>query len=185
MKKIIIALTLVASTLGMNAQKFKGNVSGIYGLWNEKIRIQYEAPAIADGVSVGLNMNYYFGDWKGPMFEPLIRAYTKTENASKGFFYQGKLIVGSLSTLQDSLQELTGTIENKRTFVYGFSAGKGYKFLMGDHFTFEAYAGLRIISKPSNRYANTSEDFKETNIIFWKVGTGSPVEINFRLGYQF
>ena len=94
MKKIIFILTLVITTNSF-AQDFKGNISGTVGLINLKARIQYETP-IGDNLSTGVNLNYYFVNWTGPLIEPFFRIYSKKEGNTEGWFLQGKLGYGNL-----------------------------------------------------------------------------------------
>jgi hypothetical protein len=99
--KITMLLTVLFSTGLMYAQNFKGHVSGTYGSVNEKIRLQYEMP-LDSQVSYGINMNYYFKGWKGPVAEPFIRIYRKKDGNSEGFYGQAKLIYGNLSPLDST-----------------------------------------------------------------------------------
>ena len=126
MKKIILALALVALTLGINAQNFKGNVSASYGILKQSIIIQYETATINDRVSLGVNMNYYLQDWKGPLFNYFVRGYKSS--TEEGFFLQASATIGNLTTLGDAEEDLIRTIENKRSFVYGGEFGMGRKY---------------------------------------------------------
>jgi len=71
------------------AQNFKGHASGTFGIFNEKVRVQYEMP-LKDRASFGMNMNYYLVNWTGPVFEPFIRIYGKKDGNAEGFFWSGK-----------------------------------------------------------------------------------------------
>lgn len=154
------------------AQNFKGHASGTLGIFNTKVRVQYELP-LKDRASYGINLNYYLTNWKGPLFEPFIRIYRKKGGNAEGVFAQAKLIYGNLS----SRNHISSTVnlEDIRSSIYGFGLNGGYKFLYGKHFTVEPLVGLRLLSAPSNLGDETD----------WYLTTGFPIDFQLKLGYQF
>lgn len=159
----------------ISAQNFKGNFSGMFGIPNVKIRFQYEHPISQRG-SVGINTNYHFFNWKGPMVESFGRLYAKNFGNEKGFFGQFKFCYGNF-TYFNSIT----TIDTRRFSVYGAGIGCGYKFLVAPHFTIEPYGGLRIISGPPYKDAWIGP----YEFLGWYVWTGFPFELHAKLGYQF
>ena len=153
------------------AQNFKGHASGTLGLFNTKVRVQYELP-LKDRSSYGINVNYYLQNWKGFLFEPFIRIYRKKEGNAEGVFGQAKLIYGNLSGNYNSY---AGILENIRSPIYGFGLNGGYKFLYGKHFTVEPLVGLRLLTAPSN----LGDEFD------WYLITGFPIDFQVKFGYQF
>ena len=175
--KITMLFIVLFSTGLIYAQNFKGHVSGTYGRVNEKIRLQFELP-IDSQVSYGINMNYYFINWKGPVVEPFIRVYRKKDGNAEGFYGQAKLIYGNLSPL-DSIF-LGGAIVNERWSTYGVGVGCGNKFLFAKHFTIEYLVGARILSPPPR-----GDDFYRFGQIGWYLSTGLPIDFQLKVGYQF
>jgi hypothetical protein len=167
-------------------EEFKGNVSAAFGPLNGKVRIQYEM-ALKSRASYGVNMNYYLVNWTGPVFEPFIRVYGKKNGNAEGFFFQTKAIYGNLSTLD---WELNSTkIENSRFSTFGFGMNIGNKFLLGKHITLEGLFGYRFLTPPLTIYKTgfIAADLIGTGVetIGWYVTTGFPLDLQFKLGYQF
>jgi hypothetical protein len=175
--KITMLFIVLFSTGLIYAQNFKGHVSGTYGRVNEKIRLQFELP-IDSQVSYGVNMNYYFKNWKGPVVEPFIRVYREKDGNAEGFYGQAKLIYGNLSPL-DSIF-LGGVMVNERWSTYGVGLGCGNKFLFAKHFTIEYLVGARILSPPPR-----GDDFYRFGQIGWYLSTGLPIDFQLKVGYQF
>jgi hypothetical protein len=175
--KITMLFIVLFSTGLIYAQNFKGHVSGTYGRVNEKIRLQFELP-IDSQVSYGINMNYYFINWKGPVVEPFIRVYRKKDGNAEGFYGQAKLIYGNLSPLDSVF--LGGAIVNERWSTYGVGLGCGNKFLFAKHFTIEYLVGARILSPPPR-----GDDFYRFGQIGWYLSTGLPIDFQLKVGYQF
>lgn len=171
----ILVVCLFTSNF-LNAQQFKGNFSAMFGLPNVKIRLQYEHP-ISPRSSVGLNTNYHFLNWKGPMVESFARIYSKNFGNVKGVFGQLKMCYGNFTYFKTPTY-----ITNERFAVYGGGMGGGYKFLVAPHFTIETYGGLRIISGPNADRVNTNSWLESVG---WYVWTGFPIELHAKLGYQF
>ena len=180
MKKIVVIIAILFFNIIANAQKFKGNFSAMIGIPNVKVRLQYEHPISARS-SVGLNTNYHFFNWKGPMVEPFARIYSKHHGNEKGVFGQLKMCYGNFTYYTDRNSSLYDLYHNQRFAVYGGGIGGGYKFLMGTHFTLELYSGLRLISGPNETYANLGA-YERLGWYFW---TGFPVELHSKLGFQF
>ena len=184
-KKITFLIALLFVTTFLNAQDFKGNASGAFGILNAKIRLQYEMP-LKDRASYGMNMNYYLVNWTGPVFEPFIRIYGKKDGNTEGFFGQAKFIYGNLLTLDYALYN--GSLENKRWSTYGVGFNIGYKFLLGKHFTIEPLSGLRILSGPVYRYKTGYDEDYYSGIgesIGWYITTGFPLDFQLKFGFQF
>jgi hypothetical protein len=177
MKKYIVLFVVICLAFSSMAQNFKGNFSGMIGIPNVKVRIQYEHP-ISPRSSVGFNANYHFFNWKGPMAETFGRVYSKKFGNEKGFFGQMKMCYGNFTYLNSQSFQTT-----KRFSVYGAGIGCGYKFLVAPHFTIEPYGGLRIISGPSASNINSSSSWLED--VGWYFWTGFPFELHAKLGYQF
>lgn len=177
MKKIItLSLAMLLSISSTYAQNFKGHISATFGIINPKARIQCEIP-LKNRASLGVNMNYYFYGWKGPVFEPFIRLYDKKNGNVKGSFIQAKLMYGNLSTysLPYSVEE---TLENKNWSTFGFGICAGNKLLFAKHFTIEPLIGFRFLSPPPN-FAKADDD------ITWKLTTGFLLDLQLKFGYQF
>ncbi|MGI9192540.1 MAG: hypothetical protein ACR2IL_10495, partial [Chitinophagaceae bacterium] len=140
--KLVLHISLLL-LLGFTAksQSFKGNFSGMIGIPNVKIRLQYEHPVSNLG-SVGLNTNYHFFNWKGPMVEPFGRLYAKKYGNVKGTFGQLKFCYGNFSYYEE-IGSSWYNRNNERFSVFGMGLGGGQKFLVAPHFTIEAYGGLR------------------------------------------
>lgn len=179
-KKYLLLVILGCLTIAASAQNFKGNFSAMLGIPNVKVRVQYEHPISARS-SVGLNTNYYFFNWKGPMVEPFARVYSKQYGNVKGLFGQLKICYGNFTYYTDRNSSLYDLYHNQRFSVYGGGMGAGYKFLMGSHFTLELYSGLRLISGPNETYANLGA-YERLGWYFW---TGLPFELHSKLGFQF
>ena len=184
-KKHTLLFKALLFTTMKDAQNFTGHVSGTFGIINGKVRVQYEMP-LGDKSGFGMNMNYYFVNWTGPVFEPFIRLYGKRDGNAEGFFGQAKLIYGNLSTLNFDLY--SNVLENKRWSTYGVGFNMGYKFLIGDHFTIETLSGLRILSPPIYRYKTGVDEDLGLGIgegIGWYATTGFPIDFQLKFGYQF
>ncbi len=175
--KITMLFIVLFSTGLIYAQNFKGHVSATYGIINEKIRLQYEMP-LDSQLSYGINMNYYFNAWKGPVVEPFIRVYRKKDGNSEGFYGQAKLIYGNLSPLDSTF--LGGAIINERWSTYGFGISCGNKFLLGKHFTIEYITGVRLLSAPPVTY-----DYFNYDKLAWYLSTGLPIDLQLKFGFQF
>jgi len=183
--KIALLFTVFFITSMSYAQNFKGHASGTFGLLNTKIRLQYEMP-LKSRASYGMNMNYYLVNWTGPVFEPFIRIYGKRDGNTEGFFCQGKLIYGNLSTLDYDLYG--GALENKRWSTFGFGVNCGYKFLLGNHFTIEPLTGVRLVTPPVYNYKAGIDESYYAGIgegIGWYLTTGFPLEFQLKFGFQF
>lgn len=167
-------MTTMSLTVLTHAQEFKGNVSGTVGILNSKVRLQYEIPIESRG-SLGVNVNYYLINWKGPVFEPFLRFYNKKNGNSKGPFWQAKLIYGNLSTLN---YNNNGSVFTKPKWpTYGFGINYGNKFLSGKHFTVEYLSGIRFLTAPV--YGDLED------IANWYMSTGFPIDFQLKFGYQF
>ncbi len=180
MKKLLVSAILLATGF-VNGQDFKGNISGTLGILNAKIRLQYEKP-IGERYSTGANLNYYFVNWTGPIIEPFVRIYGRSEGNKEGFFGQFKLGYGNLKSLNLELNQSGNYVEsNKRWSTIGGGVDCGYKFLIGKHFTIEPLAGLRYYTAPKevDNPAALGED------IGWYVTTGLPLDFQLKFGYQF
>jgi len=186
MKKIICWVLFYCIGLNLNAQKVGGCISGIYSAANPKIRLQFEA-LIENQFSGGVNLSYYFVNWKGPIIEPFARIYGKKNGNVKGFFGQFKMIYGNLSTWQDLYNK--GYIRNKRFSTFGVGTGVGYKFLIGKEFAIEPLLGVRFLTPPQNKWASGNAEQEALNIlgegIAWYLTTGFPVDFQLKFGYQF
>jgi hypothetical protein len=180
---ILIAITCLSNNLF--SQTFNHAITTSYGFMNPKIRVQYERP-INDQYSFGANINYYF-DWQGGIFEPFIRAYSKSGN-DEGFFGQAKVGVGNLNTGYDTYS--SQYVLNKRMITFGGGAGFGHKLVIANHFLFETYFGLRYYTYTPIEYVSGYSDagsgfFTGLDALNWIITTGFPVELNFKIGYQF
>jgi hypothetical protein len=183
---IVLSLVLVLFSNNCSAQEFKGNASGTFGIYNIKIRLQYEL-LLKNRASTGMNMNYYLVNWTGPVFEPFIRIYGRKNGNVKGFFGQFKLIYGNLSTLDELYKD---KVANKRWSTCGFGINCGYKFLLGNHFTIEPLIGFRLLSQPVYRFnAGISEaDREDIRVGYqydWWFTTGGPLDFQLKFGAQF
>jgi len=166
------------------AQEFKGNVSGTIGILNIKARLQYELPIKENG-STGININYYFKDWTGPVFEPFIRVYGKKTGNVKGLFGQFKLIYGNLKTIGS----YPDAFSNKRWSTYGLGIHCGYKILFKSNCTFEPLIGLRLLSSPVYKCKPGHEvhcdEMRSGYQEEWLFSTGGPVDLQLKFGVQF
>lgn len=187
MKKVILFLIVLFlfSSGKLFSQTFRGNISGTFGILNTKVRVQYERPLSTRG-SYGINVNYYFLNWTGPVFEPFIRIYGKKGINDEGFFGQFKLMYGNLSVVDyDFYQSI---ISNRRWSTFGAGIACGYKFLLGKHFTMEPLGGIRFLSPPMYRF-NTGYDYDDYagfgESIGWYLTTGFPIDFQLKFGYQF
>ena len=186
MKTTITILTVLFTVLFTNltsAQNFKGNASASYGLFSPSIIMQYEASTTNDRISLGVNMNYYLQNWKGPLFNYFVRGYKSS--TEEGFFLQASATIGNLTTLGDAEEDLIRTIENKRSFVYGGEFGMGRKYLIGKHFTVEALITLRVLSRPNNRYSDGQYNYFIDDQTMWLMSVGTPLGGHIAVGYQF
>lgn len=170
------------------AQDWNHNISGTLGILNAKLRLQYERP-LGDKMTLGGNMNYYFVNWKGPVFEPFGRIYGKQDGNTEGFFAQAKIMFGSLSILDYDIQYLQDPSQT-RWWTFGAGAGGGYKSLIGEHFNFESIVGIRLLSPPTYRLDFDDElglnDASGTGeVIGWSISTGFPIDVQLKFGYQF
>ncbi len=184
--KHLILVSMICSSImsSASAQSFKGHYSGTIGIVNTKLRLQYEAP-YKDGSSIGVNMNYYLVNWVGPVFEPFMRLYGKKHGNAEGFFGQGKLMVGNLSTLDYDLYY--GALKNKRWVTIGLGLGLGYKHLIKEKYTIEPYFGVRYLTSPVYRYSTGYNQSLYSNIgedVAWTLTTGFPIDFQFKFGYQ-
>ena len=182
-KPIYFAIALLVSSTITYSQSFQHHVAVTGGILNAKIRIQYEK-SFRDRASFGGNLNYYFVNWTGPVFEPFARIYGKKDGNAEGFFGQAKLIAGNLSTLDFDANAYA--ISNKRWNTFGLGFDCGYKFLIADHFTIEPLLGFRFLTPPVYRYY---EGYDETMLLAegaaWYLTTGLPINFNLKFGYQF
>jgi len=169
-KQFIIAAIMGSFSISfINAQNFKGHVSGEIGFINFKVRAQYELP-IGEMFSTGINCNVYFINFVGPSFEPFFRAYLRKHGNEQGFFGQGKLIYGNLSQ----------AFAEDRFNMFGFGLGGGYKFLIKDHFTIEPILGYRFVSPPPEQQSGGVGE-----AIGFYITTGFPLDFQLKFGYQF
>jgi len=190
MKTIIILVFALMLTAGASsAQSFKGHISGSYGIINPKVRVQYESP-LKDKSSVGININYYFENWTGPVFEPFFRFYFFSDKGnSKGFFLQPKLMYGNLSTLD--YETYKNYLINNRWSTWGIGLNVGFKVLAGKHITIEPLTGFRFLTPPVYRFsAEANEEFMQSYLgvledIGWYLTTGMPIDFQIKFGYQF
>jgi hypothetical protein len=182
---LIIFLVFALFSNMIAAQEFKGNVSGTIGIVNTKIRLQYELP-IKQSASTGININYYFIDWTGPVFEPFIRGYGKRNGNTKGFFGQFKLIYGNLKTREEPYPD---AFLNKRWSTYGFGLSCGYKILINNKFTFEPLIGFRLLSSPAYKckpgYSYDCDEMRSNYQQEWLLSTGFPLDFQLKFGIQF
>ncbi len=190
MKKIISTIVAALVFTITNAQDFKGNLSGTVGLLNSKVRIQYELP-VGSKFSTGLNLNYYFDKFSGPLVEPFFRLYGKTKGNTEGWFLQAKLGYGNLKT------EIEDLNNNKRFSTYGGGIAVGNKFFVSNKITIEPLVGFRIYTPPPaiedisvdndpygyNQLGNNLVD--AANGISWVATTGFPLDFQLKVGYQF
>lgn len=184
MKKSTLFLTVLFMTSINFAQDFEGNASGTFGILNAKARIQYEMP-LKDRASFGINVNYYFVNWTGPVLEPFIRIYGRNGNA-EGFFSQLKLCYGNLSIIDYN----SDYYEKSRFSTYGFGLSVGYKFLIYDNFTIEPLLGYRLLTPPILSYKTgySQDDVDALDIgetIGWYLTTAFPLDLQVKFGYQF
>lgn len=189
MKTIIIlvfASILAAGTA--SAQSIKGHISGTYGIVNPKVRVQYESP-LTNQSGFGMNINYYFENWKGPVLEPFIRFYFSESGNAKGLFIQIKLMYGNLSTLD--YETYKNYLINNRWSTYGIGLNVGFKVLAGKQFTIEPLTGFRFLTPPVYRFtAEANEEFMQSYLgvledIGWYLTTGMPIDFQLKIGYQF
>ena len=180
---LLVLFTILLINIDINAQDFKGNISGTFGIINPKIRVQYEMP-FGNRASGGICLNYYLVNWKGPKFDFFARIYGNNPGNAKGFFGQAKLGFGLLSTLNYDNE----IIVNKHWTTFGFGVAVGYKFLIGNHFTIEPLMGFQFYSPPFYRYgtgydAEKAQALGET--VGWYITTGLPLDFQLKFGYQF
>lgn len=183
--KQIISIVIILFSLSLSSQKFKSCFSGSFGLINPKFRVQFEKP-IKNNVSYGMNLNYYLINWKGPVFEPFIRVYRVKKGNKEGVFGQLKLSYGNLSTINFEKEDYI--ILKRRWSTFGAGIAGGYKFLINDKFIIESLVGLRFLRAPIYRFTsgkiyNYSSATLEA--IEWQFKTGSLIDFQLKLGYQF
>jgi hypothetical protein len=179
--KFTMLLTALLITSLTFAQGFKGNASGTFGIFNRKVRIQYEMP-LSTRASFGVNLNYYLRGWSGPVLEPFIRVYGRKRGNAEGLFGQAKFIYGNLLTVDDGLQKIAP--ENKRWTTYGAGISIGYKFLVGKNFTIEPLTGYRFLTPPY--FVNNSQkEFSGWFLPIWYLTTGQMIDFQIKFGYQF
>jgi hypothetical protein len=181
MRKLFVLL-FICFTCYSYAQDWTGNISGTIGIINFKARFQYELP-IDNNMSTGVNLNYYFVNWTGPLIEPFFRLYRKKDSNSEGWFLQGKLGYGNLKSL-DEYFSLDPNYNQKRWSTFGGGIAVGNKFFITDVLTIEILGGLRIYSGP-----NFDEDQYDLDEIGedlgWALTTGFPLDLQMKIGYQF
>jgi hypothetical protein len=186
MKHPLFALLIACCLSGVaQAQGFTGHASGTLGMLNPKLRVQYEAPLMERG-SFGINVTYYTMTWEGPMYEPFLRIYNRRHGNEKGLFGQVKAIYGNLSVIDPSSEYLLTT--QKRWSTYGMGLNIGYKFLLGNHFTIEPLAGLRLLSSPHHLYDTSTEEGEldaGADTVLWYIMTGFPLDFQLKFGFQF
>lgn len=186
MKKcLLILFGLFLFIEGARAQSFQGTVSGSLGILNTKIRIQAELP-LNSNASYGLNINYYLVNWRGPILEPFMRIYGKSQGNREGFFGQFKLIYGNLTTLDYELYQ--NYISNRRWSTFGAGLAGGYKFLIKNKFVIEPLIGFRFLTPPVYNYINGDEYSLGATIgegAAWYLTTGLPLDFQLKFGYQF
>ena len=174
MKKLLSTTLLSLFTLIVSAQSFHAP-SATFGIINPKLRIQYEK-GFDSRFSAGGEFTWYFVNWTGPKFEAFGRIYGG-DDATKGFFFQGKLGYGNLSTLEDF------STETKRWSTFGGGIAGGYKFLIGEHFIIDQVFGLQIYTPPTQ---NNSDDLGNAlEGAGWFLTSGLPLDFQVKVGYQF
>lgn len=183
MKKIILTAVAVFTFVFANAQNFKGNLSGTVGLLNSKARIQYELP-IGSKFSTGVNLNYYFTAFSGPLIEPFFRLYGKSKGNTEGWFLQAKLGYGNLNT------EIEDQNNNKKRFsTYGGGIAVGNKFFVSNKITIEPLIGFRVYSPPPTidvKSSQTAQNYVDAaSGLSWLATTGFPLDFQLKVGYQF
>ncbi|MBU6158316.1 MAG: hypothetical protein KGP35_04705 [Bacteroidetes bacterium] len=184
-KTFLILLFITVAGFAVKSQSFKGHVSGMFGVINYKLRLQYERP-IKTNASYGANLNYYMMIWKGPVIEPFMRIYGRRYGNKEGFFGQAKLIYGNLSTYD--FEAYNGALKNKRWSTFGLGVGCGYKFLLRNQITIEPMFGFRFLTPPVYRFNSGVEGEFYANIgegIAWYLTTGMPLDFQTKIGYQF
>jgi hypothetical protein len=190
MKKIMLTALAVFVFVITNAQDFKGNLSGTVGLLNSKARIQYELP-IGSKFSTGLNLNYYFTSFSGPLIEPFFRLYGKSKGNTEGWFLQAKLGYGNLKTEIEDINN-----DKKRFSTYGGGIAVGNKFFVSNKITIEPLIGFRVYSPPPTIEGVFEDDqygfgqlgnslVDATNVASWISTTGFPLDFQLKVGYQF
>jgi len=185
MKKVLFTMLLFGFSMNSNAQEFKGNICGTIAIINLKAKIQYELP-IGDNLSTGVNLNYYFVNWTGPLLEPFFRIYSRKYGNTEGWFLQGKLGYGNLKNLDDDI--ISGATKTARFSTFGGGVAFGNKIFLSDKITLEPVIGLRIYTPPSiNKDIYDSYEAAESlgEDIGWALTTGLPLDLQLKIGYQF
>ncbi len=156
-------------------------------LKSPKIKLEHAFPS---GFSMGTNAKFYLGDTPGITAEPFGRYYFR-QHAPKGFYMQGKGIIGwnksTYSSLVDeAIDEVTGQVGldvngesgTHNVFNYGFGIAGGYQFLLGrsDRFAIDLLAGYQ---RTNNSGAVNEED------LLLKLKRNFPVEMGIKLGIAF
>lgn len=183
--KQIISVIFISFSLSLSSQKFENSFSGSFGLINSKFRVQFEKP-IKNSGSFGINLNYYLNNWTGPVFEPFVRIYRAKKGNKEGLFGQFKLSYGNLRTINFEKSEYI--LFNRRWSTFGAGIAGGYKYLINNKFIVEPLVGLRFLKGPTYRFASGNlynYSSATLELIDWQLTTGSLVDFQLKLGYQF
>lgn len=190
--KLIIIVSLFVISLSVCAQTQVITFAPL-GFIN-KFRAKYEKP-LNDNLSVGTYLNAYYAVFKGVRLDPFARLYPGGK-APKGFYLQGKLVVGYFnSKIEYEYEQITPTDtltlkepQWKSFPTFGGGLGLGYQFLIGkSEFPIDLYLGFQYskftapqsIIKDNMRY-ETLDD-----ALWYLTGPGSLLNMNFGIGFSF
>jgi hypothetical protein len=187
MKTTLLFLSIFMLSLSLNAQDFKVNVSGRLAVLNVAPELQIELP-INDSKSYGLIAKYHVegGEFhhQGIKGEGFFRSYAKQEK-NKGLFTQVKLGYGYFENNRFG----DGTIfKNKYWSTVGGSVGIGKKFYGKGGLTAELYTGFRYYTPPQfelHENVVLKKDERSESITYWYLVGSFPLELNFKVGWEF
>jgi hypothetical protein len=152
--------------------------------------MKYER-SLNENISAGSYINVYYAFFKGVRFDPFVRIYP-IGNAPKGFYIQGKAVVGFFNSNMDySFKSVNDTISLKvfKSFpTYGAGLGIGYQFLVGKgEMPIDLFLGFQYskFTAPQTVIKDGVECSTADDVIWYFTGPGSFLNANFGIGFSF
>ncbi|MBI5540867.1 MAG: hypothetical protein HY951_12460 [Bacteroidia bacterium] len=156
----------------------------------DKLRIKYERN-LNENISAGAYINAYYMHFKGFRLDPIVRLYP-TGSAPKGFYIQGKAVIGYFNSKMDYTYESvtdTLTISSQRSFpTYGAGLGIGYQFLVGGgEMPIDLFLGFQYskFTAAQTIYIDGFEYTTLDDVLWYFTGPGSFLNANFGIGFSF
>ncbi len=156
------------------------NVSLMFGPLLPKFRFQYEKSyGVKFSLGVNLSTFLFHHEYAGSRIDVFGRYYFKYLNKMAGIFLQTKFAIGyQYSGLNIKFAEVPTF-----GFSYGAGAAVGYKFFIGNHLNLESILGAHYLTPPFVR--GISEGQIEEKKTWWYSLAGFPLDLQFKIGWQF